>query len=270
MRLVFSRRWIGLTLLVVAAAGVMVRLGIWQLDRLDQRRQLNARVEAQINAQPFDLNAALADGSMPDLVNMEYRTVTASGVFDPSNEVALHNQVFENQVGVHLLTPLRLAGTDQSIIVDRGWIPLEDYQAGRASDYGEAGEVMISGRLLRSVETGTIWRKVDPTAAPGERLESLIYPNLSRISAQSSYPLLPVYIQAAPGADHAGLPIRFEEPIVLSEGSHMGYALQWFGFAITLLAGYPFFVRRTEIQHHTNRADAPGSSLRTSERHHEA
>ena len=46
MRL-FSRRWIFATILVLIAMGVMVRLGIWQLNRLEQRRAFNERVLAQ-------------------------------------------------------------------------------------------------------------------------------------------------------------------------------------------------------------------------------
>jgi surfeit locus 1 family protein len=251
--LFFSRKWIVATLLVLAAAGVMVRLGAWQLDRLEQRRALNARVEAQINAERLDLNAFLTNAPSPsteklaELEGMAYRTVVARGTFDPSNEVALRNQVYQdNQIGVHLLTPMKLSGTDQAIVVDRGWIPLEDFSAGRTSQYQETGEVTLQGRLLRSVETGTIWQKADPTPAPGQRLDALIYPNLSRIAAQSDYSLLTVYVEASPSPEHTGLPYRVNEPVYLTEGSHMNYAIQWFAFAAILLAGYPIYVRRSE------------------------
>jgi surfeit locus 1 family protein len=241
-----SRKWILATILVLIAAAVMVRLGIWQLDRLKQRRAFNARVEAQLNAPPLDLNAALASGQVPDLANMDYRTVLIHGTFDYSNEVALRNQVYNENIGVHLLTPFKLTGTDQSIVVDRGWIPLEEYTSGKEIQYQETGELALQGQLRRSVETGTIWQKPDPTAAPGSRLDSLIYPNVSRIAAQSSYPLLPAYIQASPSANHTALPYRVIEQPELTEGPHMNYAIQWFAFTIILLVGYPIFVKRSE------------------------
>lgn len=246
MTVLLSKRWIAATLLVIAAALIMARLGLWQLDRLEQRRELNARVAEQINLPPLDLNAALLSDAGIDLSSLEYRTVTIHGYFDYTNEVALHSQVYENRIGVHLLTPFRLSDTNHAIVIDRGWIPLEEYSAGNSAQYQETGEVTLQGRLLQSVETGTIWRKVDPTPAPGERLSSLIYPNISRIAAQSVYPLPPVYVQASPSPDHTGLPYRTVEEIVLSEGSHMSYALQWFAFTFILLVGYPLYVRRTE------------------------
>ena len=43
LRRMFSRKWLLTTILVIAAMAVMARLGIWQLDRLHQRRAFNAR-----------------------------------------------------------------------------------------------------------------------------------------------------------------------------------------------------------------------------------
>jgi surfeit locus 1 family protein len=113
----FSRRWLLATLLVAAAMAVMVRLGIWQLDRLEQRREFNARVLAQINQPALVLKGPALQA---DLASMEYRPVVVEGEYDFSQQVALRNQVWENQAGVHLLTPLRIAGTEQSVLVNRG------------------------------------------------------------------------------------------------------------------------------------------------------
>src|SRR3972149_566939 len=96
------------TLLVLSVAGGMVRLGIWQLDRLAQRRALNDRVEAQLSQPRLNLNTA---GIGADLGSMEYREVVVTGEYDPSGEVALRNQVWNNHIGVHLLTPLHIGGS---------------------------------------------------------------------------------------------------------------------------------------------------------------
>ena len=68
----FSRRWLFTTLLVLVAAAVMARLGVWQLDRLEWRRGFNARVIAQANEPPMALDATALD---LDLYSMEYRKV---------------------------------------------------------------------------------------------------------------------------------------------------------------------------------------------------
>lgn len=242
-----SRQWIFTSLLVILAMGVMVRLGIWQLDRLEQRRAFNARVQAQFDQPPLDLGLALREGSpsLAELSEMEYRAVIVHGEYDHDQEVALRNQVWENQLGVHLLTPLKISGTDQSILVNRGWVPFEDFTLGNLAAYQEPGEILVQGVIRSSSLVPELGRAVDPTPAPdGERLESFLAANVERIGVQVPYSLLPVYIQQSPDPAWTVLPHRAELELVLTEGSHLGYALQWFSFALILGAGYPVYVGR--------------------------
>ncbi|MCI0519312.1 MAG: SURF1 family protein [Chloroflexi bacterium] len=233
----FQRRWMLPTLLVLLGVALTIRLGVWQLDRLEQRREFNARVQAQLSQPELVLSGeALA----LDLSSMEYRAVSVSGVYDHSRQVALRNQVWENQPGVHLLTPLRIAGSDQTILVDRGWIPEGDWRR-----YDEPGRVQVRGVLRASQDTPDFGRRSDPIPAAGEPpLEAWFFANITAISRQLPYPLLPVYIQQAPDAGWEGLPYRTQPELDLSEGPHMGYALQWFTFAAMLGLGYPLLVRK--------------------------
>jgi surfeit locus 1 family protein len=240
--LLFHRRWLLATLMVLAAMGVMVRLGIWQLDRLAQRRAFNAHVNSQINQPTLVLNASSITKNLPD---MEYHQVVASGHYDLSQQVALRNQAYQNEWGVHLLTPLMIDGTNQAILVDRGWIPGEDYQSGNSNKYDEPGPVMVRGVIRTAQTKPDFGRRNDPPLQPGQtRLESWNFVNVGRIAEQIPYKILAVYIQAAPENSHPGLPYRSLQQLDLSEGPHMGYALQWFTFALMLGIGYPFFVKR--------------------------
>jgi surfeit locus 1 family protein len=118
----FSRRWWLATLLVSAAAIVLVRLGIWQLDRLEQRRAFNAQVESA-RAQPvLDLN----EGSPWNVALPEWRAVQFTGEYDVANQVAIRNQYYDGQYGYHLITPLLSNPSTGSgraglaVLVDRG------------------------------------------------------------------------------------------------------------------------------------------------------
>jgi surfeit locus 1 family protein len=62
------------------------------------------------------------------------------------------------------------------------------------------------------------------------------------------YPILPVYVQPDPDPNDATPPIPFQPEVELTEGSHFGYALQWFTFATILFLGYPFYVRKQEAE----------------------
>lgn len=242
-------------MLVIAAIAVMIRLGIWQLDRLDQRRAFNARVFEQ-QAQPtLDLSGQSVED--PKLADMEYRQVVVHGVYDPAHQVVLRNQVWENEIGVHILTPLKIDGSDQYVLVNRGWVPLEDYQNGNLGQYDEPGIVQVKG-IIRAPQTRPqIGGRVDPIPGPGEPpLLAWNVANVAAIASQTPYPLLPMYIQQAPDESWTRMPYRTLPELELTEGPHLGYAFQWFMFATLLAVGYPFYVRREETTSSQNQTQS--------------
>jgi surfeit locus 1 family protein len=241
-RRLLTPRWILTTILVLAAIGVMIRLGFWQLDRLQQRRAANARIQAQIDAPPLDLNQQIPTAD--DLYAMEYRQVIVRGTFDSQNEVILRGQAREGMPGHHLLTPLRMEGSDQAVLVDRGFIPLNDEKPEAREKYAVSGPVEVRAVIRRS-QSARRFGVPDPTLAPGQvRLDAWNAVRLDRIAGQIDYPILPVYLEALPVAGQDGPPYSQVEAPDLSEGPHMGYAFQWFSFATILAVGYPFFVRK--------------------------
>ena len=237
----FQPKWFIPTLLVFAGTALCLRLGIWQLDRLEQRRAFNAQFE-WARAQPaLDLNQEQPE----DLAEMEWRAVRMRGEFDCANQVALRNQYYGSQYGYHLLTPLRFE--EQAVLVDRGWIPAEGNAA--SSDwrkYDEAGVVDVSGQIRLGRAKPAIGGVADPLPENGARLEVWNNADLARIASQMPYPILPVYIQPEVDTADAQPPIAFQPQIELSEGPHFGYALQWFTFATILFLGYPFFLQKQE------------------------
>lgn len=245
IRQIVSRKWLLTTLLALAAIAVMVRLGIWQLDRLEQRRAFNARVTEQMDQSKIELTADLIN---LDLYQMEYRGVEVFGEYDHRLEVALNNQVWNGLLGIHLLTPLKIAGTETYVLVNRGWIPSEDYSPDNWSKYEEPGFVTIVGVIRRPQSGPTFGGIPDPTLEPGQaRLRHWNRVNLERIMGESGLALLPIYVQQAPMGEQSAPPLRALPDLELTEGSHMGYALQWFAFAITLAIGYPYFVRNQSL-----------------------
>lgn len=241
IRNMVRRRWRVTTLLVVAATLVMIRLGIWQLDRLEGRRAFNAQVVAARSMPPLDLNSQIPE----DVTGMEWRAVQVSGEYDFENQIALRNRYHKERLGFHLITPLLFSG--RAVLVDRGWIPadgnaaFEDWRA-----YDVAGEVTVAGQIRLGSEKPAFGGVDDPPFVEGDGL--LIWNNLDleRIARQMPYPILPVIIQPNVDEGDETPPIPFQPEEDLTEGSHFGYALQWFTFAGILLFGYPFFLRKQE------------------------
>jgi surfeit locus 1 family protein len=256
-----SKRIVLLGLGVVLLAAVFVRLGFWQLDRLAQRRAYNTLLSARVTQPAVDLNQV---PKVSDPASLEYRTAVVTGVYDFADQVALHSAVREGQLGVDLLTPLVIAGTRQAVLVDRGWIPVGDLHRDAWGKYDQPGQVTVSG-MVRQAQAGAA--PVPVTGGTAAKVDLWNSVALEGIQKQVSEPLLPVYIQAAPQASAPALPQRTAPQVDLSEGPHLGYAIEWFSFAGIALIGFAWIARRQGRQ--ARPADghgAPQPSARIQER----
>lgn len=226
LRLLFSRRWWWTTLIVILAIGVAIRLGFWQLDRNAQRQAAIQHLQAVRDLPPLDLN----EHPLPnDLASMEYRPVTAAGVYDFDHQVVLRNQVRSRMTGtdpgVALLTPL-IMDDGQVVLVERGWIPLEYNSPSSWRQFDQPGRVVVQGIIRQSMEKGELGSALrDPTLAPGEtQLYFWNFVNLPRLQEQLPYPLLDIYIQQAPGTSAETLPHSLIAAPDLNPGAHIGFA----------------------------------------------
>lgn len=248
-RALVGRRWWWVTLIVVAMMIGLARLGIWQLDRLAERRQANAQLLAALEATPIDLNAAFAEYAAvapgevsTDLAN---RDVAMTGAYDFANQHILKLQNWEGRAGIHLITPFVLDGSDVAVLVDRGWIPDAEYEAGNLFTEVE-GRQTVTGYVAL---TETISRRTAEAVVPASPGDELFRVDIAAVGAEFPYRLAPFYIKETPPAgDRAQLPIRIAKEIDLSEGPHLGYAMQWFIFSLGLGIGYMVFVRRSLLK----------------------
>jgi surfeit locus 1 family protein len=241
LRKMFQRKWLLATLLVLAGTALCIRLGIWQLDRLAQRRVFNAHFISE-RAQPeLDLNQQLPG----NLTEMEWRPAKVTGEYDFANQVALRNQYNGNQYGYHVVTPLRF--NDKAVFVDRGWIPADGNSTPADwRKYDENGTVTVVGQLRLEQTKPAFGGVADTLPQNGATLEVWNNLDLTHIAKQMPYPVLPAYIQPKPDANDTQPPIAFQPEIEITEGPHMGYAIQWFSFAALLFIGYPFYLRKQE------------------------
>lgn len=241
LRKMFSMKWALTTLLVLAGTAVCVRLGIWQLDRLEQRRAFNSQVESMRAMDGLDLNQGIPE----DIASMEWRAVTVTGEYDFENQVAMRNQYHDGEVGYHLITPLLFDGG--AVLVNRGWVPAEsdsspeDWRA-----FDEAGVVTVTGQIRLGHGKPAIGGVADALPMDGTRLAVWNNLDVENMSAQFPYPILGVFVQPAAVEGDTTPPIPFQPNLELTEGSHFGYALQWFTFAVILFFGYPFYLRKQD------------------------
>ena len=210
---------------IAVTAAACLRLGLWQLDRLQERRAENRVAHAARSLPEVELSGR-ADSALA------HRRVRATGSYDPERELVLRGQAHREEPGVLLVTPLRIRGESLGVLVLRGFVPSPDAVTVEHSPPAEAGQVTVHGIALplgeREDEGGLLER-----AGKGATWKGL---DRSAIEARLPYPLADVYLMQLPDSSLAAAPRRIEPP-ALDDGPHLSYAIQWFAFAVIALVG---------------------------------
>lgn len=227
-------KWIVAGVVVGLLAALFVRLGLWQLSRLEERRAENSNVEARLADEPVPLDDLLGDAD-GDLSALEYRRAIAEGEWDDSNEVLIRSQVELGTAGFHVITPL-LTGDDEAVLVNRGWVPLTMDSPPIFDAVPPSGLVEIEG-WVHLTET----RPSLGAEEPEGDLDVFNRVDIDRIGSQLPYDVAPVYLVLTGEDDQ--LPIEVDTPDFSDEGPHLAYAIQWFGFAMVGVVGFYFLAR---------------------------
>lgn len=219
---------------------------MWQLDRLEQRQSRNAAVTERLAAPALPESAVAADST-----GLLFRRIELSGAYDNERSIVVAGRSHMSSPGTHLLTPLRLA-SGQTVLVNRGWLPSPDAATVDLAPYEEHGVVHLEGMVLPFPGVG-----VPDTAASFRRVWYRLEGEALR--AQFPYPVAPFYVQVLPEAGTPDYPVRLPLP-ELDDGPHLGYALQWFSFAVIAVVGWGLLLWRRRRSPEAGQGGGPGRS----------
>jgi surfeit locus 1 family protein len=237
----FSGRQVFFTPLVILGALICCGLGAWQWDRHNQRIALNQRITSRMAEETIVLQPDVI--STIDAERFDYRWVEVRGSFDNQQAVLLRNRSYDGSTGYHLLVPFRIEGSDQAVLIDRGWVPFT-IDSKQALGVEPISGIQTLKGVARKSEEEIQGGPVDPPfSAERPRLDAWFRVNLSRIEQQAGYPLLPIFIELQPEGNDITPPIP-TATTDLGPGSHLNYTLQWYSFAVILVIGYGFVVIR--------------------------
>lgn len=243
-RFLLHPRWLGFAALVVLLAIAFVGLGRWQLDRLDQRRAQNARVEAGRQAEPVAADRLLST-DRGVRAHDEYRQVRVRGTYDPDEEYLVAGRTIHDRPGYLVLTPLRTEAGPVLLVV-RGWVPPASGGADAEPDVPAPpyGTVTVTGRV-RASESG---RGDTRESKVGDHVQVRTIDS-ERIARQLRQPLYRGYVEMVEEEPPAsGDPLQPIPLPPLDEGPHLSYAVQWFAFAVIAVGGFGYLARR-EAEH---------------------
>ncbi len=212
-----------------------MRLGFWQLDRRAERQRYNREAAARLAAAPVPLRLVTGDSAAVRL-----QRVTGEGTLLFEREYALAGRSRNGSPGAHIVTPLRVEGSDTLVLLLRGWVYAADAATVDFARWREPAAVRFEGYVLPlpapSAENDSL------SAAPGalRRLDRV------RLEARLGAPLAGFYVvQTAGGEAGDSVPVRVPPPPVAGEGMHLSYAVQWFLFATIFGVGGPVVVLRS-------------------------
>lgn len=234
-RFLFRPRWIAFHLVVILAVVLMVNLGFWQLDRLDERRADNESIEAR-TAMPVAEIGELLDDIDADPDAVENRLVRVSGSYLP-DQIVLFNRSQGGRAADNVLTPLVVDDTGRTILVNRGAIPVQ----ATPPVPPEVG-VQVLGRLRPTEERS----RGGLTDADVEVITQVRRVDIAELAPQLPGDVIPMYLEliAAQPEVTATDPEVLVQP-TLGEGNHLSYAVQWFIFAVCVVIGWVLAVRRS-------------------------
>ena len=223
------------SLLLLLSIPLFVSLGIWQLDRAAEKRELSETLTARGAQQPIDV-VAVVDDPEP----LRHRRARARGTYDPQDQVYIENRREGARVGFHVVTPLRLEGADLRLLVNRGWVAADAGNEPPAAP-APAGSVEVTGVVdVPSPPAIVLHGGRESARAWGKRWP---YLTVDLFQATVDYPVQPFVLLLDP-ADPTGFTRNWpvEPP---KEGMHLGYAIQWLAFAAIALG---FYVRLSFIR----------------------
>lgn len=213
---------------MLAGVALTIALGFWQLGRAQYKQALQGRID------DFARRPPVVMGAQPVAADeLLLRHVEVRGRFDPRHAVFIDNRVHKGRPGLHVVMPLRLAGSDRHVLVNRGWIAAGSERTRVPAVTTPAQDVTVRGTAVPPSER---YLELSSKVAEGNIWQNLV---LERYRQATRIDVLPVIIQQAEliGAPDDGL-VRDWPPVDLKRNTHLAYAVQWFALALVIFVYY--------------------------------
>lgn len=212
------------TLVMLPLLALLLSLGSWQLRRAHEKQVL-----FDAFAHGTDATVPLPPGATPV---PRYAHVVARGRYVPDRQILLDNMTHDERAGYRVLTPL-VRNDGSTVLVDRGWVPLVDGARSRLPDVSVGAEEReVSGRADDPPRAGIVVDTPDGTGWP----RVLAFPRQAQLERVLGRPLHPQLVLL--DAERPDGYVRAWQPPGFPPDRHVGYAVQWFGLALTLTIIY--------------------------------
>jgi cytochrome oxidase assembly protein ShyY1 len=242
-RFLLRPKWLGGLALAIAAAVVMVFLGIWQWHRYEERSAVNNRIDAAETVAALPLTSVMSAPTRPGAAghspgdDRAWTKVTVTGRYDPAHEIQVRGRTVNGDVGFEIVTPL-IRNDGSAVLIDRGWLPQGgDALAAPQVPPAPTGQVTVVGQIHLSESRPT------PVQHRDGRLDTRRI-SVPRLAHSLPYPIYGAYVlltSQTPTASPQFTPIPIDHE---DAWQNAGYTVQWWLFAAMALFAFGWQARK--------------------------
>lgn len=210
---------------------LFIKLGLWQYNKAELRKEIQSSYNASL-----DHDALTLPGNLTDIDAWKYKKVKVKGRYETKYQILLDNQVEDNVAGFHVITPLKLEGSNDYVLINRGWV------AGGA-DHTDTPTISTPNDSLEVI--GLVWvpsKKIFTLESDTERNRwNTVWQHMDMNRYQKNVPIhiLPLVIKLDAKSNAGGFVRNWQLP-ASKIATNMGYAYQWFGFTIASILIFLF------------------------------
>ncbi len=225
----FKFHWLVAACIVITISG-LVRLGLWQLDRTQEKFELQSNFQNMQELDATTMEYVPVSTLEFDSLQLQNRQVLLEGNYLNEQTIYQIYQPYQDQIGYEIVSPFKLASMDMVVMVSRGW-------SGASNDKELSERIpLIEGQINL---LGQIFVPTEAMNSKTNNLSEIKWPltirflNFEELGPQFSSPLFPYVIRL--NEDQAGVLIRHWPEALVDVGRNFNYALQWFAMAIAVV-----------------------------------
>ncbi|MCH8079735.1 MAG: SURF1 family protein [Proteobacteria bacterium] len=219
-----------LTIIMLILVVLFTRLSIWQFSRAEEKQGLKETIEYRNTLPPLTI-----DKLMEFDPSLRFRKVIVRGNYEEERHIFLDGKKHQNQIGYHIMTPLTIAGTNNiQVLVNRGWIKMNKNGNTLPAISTPKGLVEVKGTI--GIPRKPPFISFPPVEADRSWGVRWPFPDTDYFAAQYNVRVQPFYILQDPDDQHGF--IREWPVFNAKHNMHIGYAIQWFAFAVITVAIY--------------------------------
>lgn len=200
---------------------LFARLGFWQLDRAQQKIDLQLA---------FDRPAGhvLVSGNIEPV---PFQDIEAQGQYLTRRQIFIENAILDGRLGYYVISPFEFSANGPLLLVNRGWIQKKADNTGLPEIEVTEEALSIRGKTGHLPRVGI--RPGEAFASHAQWPRVGVWPTSDEVAVELGHEVLPYVLLLDPDQEQ-GYKRKWQPP-QSGPSTHYGYAFQWFAMASTLL-----------------------------------